>query len=682
MNPTRRNLLASSGVLVSVAALGGASPVLAEEATPTPKTKTAGGSDTVRDPFAQLAYQRAVEQKPSTDYVDIRDYGTVVDGGDIGPPLQAALNAIGTHQQQRIRIPKVGSGTYVCSAITFPSGTAFILELDCFLIKVQNTWDIPGGYTVRGMRSQPQNLPNPYGPWVRPRIEPDFDNGFFSIDPTVRLGGQNIWFEHLEVSGGAGKALHADNAELITIMHCMFGSEGNAAPLHFSNVFWAQLENIFAQPKADGSQYAIEFTSDIEEDKNNGIMLCRHFIVTRNGIMFRGVFGPTGVDNTIIDRIHSESQLAGTSLLNFDSTNRGVGQIRIISPEASDALGPGYLIKNVGPNTRNITIDGGNFPSLFDPISDYIEGLVIDNTTPFLASNNMPNSLGKQFAGTPAWGNWQYKTPSAIDAKLLCAPIGLPWAIHTPLNVIQDPASWINAGGATITTGQLAPDGSTMAGRVSGGNGAFVYFQNHTLAVGDYFLAGVWIRSPGSGGVAGGVASLELLGAGGSVFRLNGLGGGDFNNPFYEDRMGDNGWRWCGGAFKVTQIGTNPCEVRFRFCQFGLDRIFFNPSAMLIPASAGVDEVWLINLARSLKGGWPSTAVAGDVSVLDHQPLKAGVFKATAKTFATLPSSPVAGMQAYITDCNTATWGANAAGGGSNKVMVWYNGTNWTVIGK
>jgi hypothetical protein len=74
--------------------------------------------------------------------------------------------------------------------------------------------------------------------------------------------------------------------------------------------------------------------------------------------------------------------------------------------------------------------------------------------------------------------------------------------------------------------------------------------------------------------------------------------------------------------------------------------------------------------------------VAGDVGFLDHQIVKAGAFKATAKTFATLPSSPVAGMQAYITDCNTTTWGATAAGGGANKVMVWYNGTYWTVMGK
>lgn len=34
-----------------------------------------------------------------------------------------------------------------------------------------------------------------------------------------------------------------------------------------------------------------------------------------------------------------------------------------------------------------------------------------------------------------------------------------------------------------------------------------------------------------------------------------------------------------------------------------------------------------------------------------------------------------------ITDSNTTTWGATISGGGSNSVLAWYNGTNWTVIG-
>ena len=47
--------------------------------------------------------------------------------------------------------------------------------------------------------------------------------------------------------------------------------------------------------------------------------------------------------------------------------------------------------------------------------------------------------------------------------------------------------------------------------------------------------------------------------------------------------------------------------------------------------------------------------------------------------------SPVVGMQAYITDGDAGlTWGATAVntGAGATTYLVWYNGTNWTVIGK
>lgn len=50
-------------------------------------------------------------------------------------------------------------------------------------------------------------------------------------------------------------------------------------------------------------------------------------------------------------------------------------------------------------------------------------------------------------------------------------------------------------------------------------------------------------------------------------------------------------------------------------------------------------------------------------------------------TFANLSSVPIEGEEFTITDSNTATWGATAAGGGANRVLVRYNGTNWTVVG-
>lgn len=58
-----------------------------------------------------------------------------------------------------------------------------------------------------------------------------------------------------------------------------------------------------------------------------------------------------------------------------------------------------------------------------------------------------------------------------------------------------------------------------------------------------------------------------------------------------------------------------------------------------------------------------------------------GAVLSVGRTFANRPATPVAGMICYFTDSTTNVWGAIIAGLGGNKVLGWYNGTNWTVLG-
>jgi hypothetical protein len=53
-------------------------------------------------------------------------------------------------------------------------------------------------------------------------------------------------------------------------------------------------------------------------------------------------------------------------------------------------------------------------------------------------------------------------------------------------------------------------------------------------------------------------------------------------------------------------------------------------------------------------------------------------------TFTLLPTCDAGGegQRNMVTDSNTATWGANVAGSGANRVLAYCNGTNWTLIGK
>ena len=61
-----------------------------------------------------------------------------------------------------------------------------------------------------------------------------------------------------------------------------------------------------------------------------------------------------------------------------------------------------------------------------------------------------------------------------------------------------------------------------------------------------------------------------------------------------------------------------------------------------------------------------------------------GAIESSGYTVATLPT-PSIGMQTYVTDGDSGlAWGATVvnSGSGATKYLVWYNGTNWTVVGK
>jgi hypothetical protein len=71
----------------------------------------------------------------------------------------------------------------------------------------------------------------------------------------------------------------------------------------------------------------------------------------------------------------------------------------------------------------------------------------------------------------------------------------------------------------------------------------------------------------------------------------------------------------------------------------------------------------------------PRALVVGGVATL------AGSATIGSFAFAALPAA-IAGQITYVTDSTTNTWGANIAGGGTNKVLAFFDGSNWTVAGK
>ena len=80
-------------------------------------------------------------------------------------------------------------------------------------------------------------------------------------------------------------------------------------------------------------------------------------------------------------------------------------------------------------------------------------------------------------------------------------------------------------------------------------------------------------------------------------------------------------------------------------------------------------------------GGITCAALNAQTGSITGGSIVGSSLRGTAVTFANRPGTPVEGMLVAITDSNTSTFGATIAGGGSNHVLGYYNGTNWTVAG-
>lgn len=98
--------------------------------------------------------------------------------------------------------------------------------------------------------------------------------------------------------------------------------------------------------------------------------------------------------------------------------------------------------------------------------------------------------------------------------------------------------------------------------------------------------------------------------------------------------------------------------------------------------NAGPSSYYAFNASNGISS--PDTKLtrnaAGVVKVAHGSGTTAGSILYDPKAIASLPTG-VTGMVAAVTDANAPAVGSTVASGGSAKALVWYNGTNWTVIG-
>jgi hypothetical protein len=653
------------------------------------------------DTAAQTSGGRRRSADLSGIWFDIRDYGDI-SSGTITTALQATINAIGAGGTcKTIMIPQIaGNTTMTQGSITLPDPSGdpgWTLMYCCKRIQFTSTLSLPSGSTVKGpfgcgLRGQGIGARGPDGPHL---VGDSIAAGRAIID-IVDVGSIRLENFTAEPGGGASYSVNIHRSAGVIVVDCDFGGGNGVAGAHIPYIgkqpavlingsFWTDFQNCrFAAGQDGGSGPAVWFISDVlTSDVGAGLA---HFqnITTADGQIKIGpiAHGPNA-GNIHIDGMVCENCNNGTSLIEIDSTGNSVTGCTFNRLEPADADGTVYTLKNSG-TTNNITFSNSGWFSM-DPASTAVGGLKI-------IGGASAGGGGEGTAIYPTYAEVSRDYPTVLDQRLVTAPRAPQWIMGTVLNVGQDGSTGaFNTSNTTLTTGISAPDGTTNAFKLQGTGGAgserVLYAVDRPVAVGDWLIFGCWLKAIDD-------IMLDFFGNGTFQFELSYPGGSHGTDTIDQSgvivpedaNIHDGAWHWTCGATKILKLGSggNPCNIQIKAHVNTHTIGYFNPCAQYIPVSSGVTDRDVLHYARSLKGGWATqnnVAAAGQVGILDHQQFR-GNFLVPPLTFATLPSSPVAGMQRYITDCNTVVWGANAAGSGTNKVMVWYNGTNWTVMGK
>jgi hypothetical protein len=617
-------------------------------------------------------------------WFNIADYGDI-SSGDITTALQATIDGIGANGRcKTIVIPSINQtdwGSIHLGAITWPTptnGVGWTLLVACGKLQLEATLYLKTGHRIIGFLGGGNGASNGVFGAKGRKI------AGLNCDPLISIPQNtvNVLLENLDIEPGhsCGVTVNIRRTNSVVFRNCQISSQGGNFPptpaVRVDGCFWVD----FNDCKFSGLDYfGVHLTSEQPtSDVGGGLSVFRNceFDCGYGGVKIDSLYGPIAGNYTFED-CTLENLKAGYSMFNIDSSGGvNISSINIIRCAIADGANPSYLLKNTGNFTNAVRVlQSGNVS--IDPSSTAINGLKIELGRGPGEAGLIPYPLTNP--------SYEYSWPGIEDKRQVATPRGPQWTPGTILNIDQTfTTGWSNHGVVTKTTGILAPDGSTNAvqyvGTINTDNADC--FINRTASVGDWIIFGCWIQSHDpTVSPSGTIETILLYGSNasgtetgsGTVFTLDDI------------IVTDGAWKWCCGARKILTLGSggNPCTTGL-VARFGTKTInYFNPCVQVIPAALGFTDTDVINLMRSYKGGWASqatVAAGGQVGILDHQRFRGNLI-VPPLTFATLPSSPAAGMMSYITDSNTSTHGATAAAGGANKVMVWYNGTNWTVMG-
>jgi hypothetical protein len=260
-----------------------------------------------------------------------------------------------------------------------------------------------------------------------------------------------------------------------------------------------------------------------------------------------------------------------------------------------------------------------------------------------------------------------------------CAAFG-NFALYLNVSSFDNTAIGYQALFRTTGSGNTGVGSTAMSNNTSG---------NNNVAIGDDALR---VSATGSSNVAVGAQSLYSVTSGANVgVGYRALEGGTTGTG--NTGLGAYSLKSVDTSSYNTAVGQSALEFLAsgdgRNIAIGLIAGSNYGTGASVPLTACSDSIFIGDNTRALSNGGSNEIAIGS-GVLGNgsntitlgnadnaETHLTGVIVLEGYTFATLPASPVVGMRTYITDSAFPTYYTNAAGGGTYKAPVFYDGSNW-----
>lgn len=337
-------------------------------------------------------------------------------------------------------------------------------------------------------------------------------------------------------------------------------------------------------------------------------------------------------DGLKVDGFITEGQSDGKGAVWFTASSNGsLNDLRNIS--VADPTAPTPAIENDGNAVITASgIFGGEPSGPVTVLNEYPETLEASTVSPL------------QSGQSGFVGGWVFGKRDDAQRNFGLAPVRFANIAPT------SPSSWTvsqYSGTTTFTpSGFLAPDGSTNASQASNTSATgfqvlSFYQQNHAIAVGDYIVAGAWVRSATANGYSGSSFTALEITVGGTG---NALSGGCTGDPV----LGDGEWSWQNCIYKVTAAATSPAQLTF-FAPFNSTYTIQAYAPVMNYISAGtISANEVAAYANTLKT-YDSTCLVATICGLRNDNLAAPAFQ-------TLSANPAQSGVVRLADGDAIAW--------------------------